>query len=119
MSKKSPFVPDAKDTSANEMTMIKEPPAPFKNDMTAAQMASGTGAKGAVPGPVQKPYANLQHSSPGAKALPSRGPIGQRRPINQNGQVNGRMGTRFPSKVGGSDLVGKYPAKRNARFFGE
>lgn len=118
-SKKRPFVPDAKETSANEETMIKEAPAPFKNNMQTAQMPVGTGPKGAVPGSEQKPYANLQHKTVGARALPQRGPIGQRKPINQSGQVNGRMGTSFPSKVGGADLKSKYPSKRNASFYGE
>lgn len=119
VSHKQPMVPDAKETSADEQRFISEPPTPFKNNMSPAQMPAGTGARGAVPGPVAKPFANLQHSSPGAKALPNRQPIGQRKPINQSGQVNGRFGTSFPRKVGGSDLAGKYPSKRNASFYGE
>lgn len=33
-----PFVPNAKDTSADVQTMISEPPAPFKNNLTAANV---------------------------------------------------------------------------------
>jgi hypothetical protein len=116
-SKKSPFVPDAKETSADEQTMIKEPPTPFKNNQTAAQAPAGTGVHGAVPGPVKKPWAGLQHSSPGAKALPNLQAAGQRRPINQSGQVNGRMGTRFPKRHRPNGAG--FPSKRNASFYGE
>lgn len=37
MSRRAPFVPDAKDTSADAQTMIQQAPAPFKDRMTAAQ----------------------------------------------------------------------------------
>lgn len=117
-SRKSPFVPDAKETSANAQTMIKEPPAPFKNKLTTAQMSTG-GAKasGGVSTLLPKIQSGLKHSSPGARALPQRGPIGQRKPVNMSGQVNGRMGTSFPRKVGQNGQG--FPAKRNARFYGE
>jgi hypothetical protein len=118
-SRKSPFVPDAKDTSANAQTMIKEPPAPFKNKLTTAQQPAGAKASGGISTMEPRIASGLQHSSPGVKALPPRGPVGQNKPINQSGQVNGRMGTSFPRKVGGSDLTGKYPSKRNASFYGE
>jgi len=117
MSKKRPLVPDAKETSANAQTMIAEDPQPFKNRMTTAQMPAGTGAKGAVPGSVQKPYAGMQHTSPGVKALPSGGPVGQRKAINMSGQVNGRMGTSFPKKHRPNGAG--FPSHRNASFYGE
>jgi hypothetical protein len=109
MSKKRPFVPDAKDTSGNEQTMIAEPPAPFKNNLSTPQMPTRVGTDG--------PRTGIQHTSPGLKALPSGGPVGQRKPINQSGQVNGRMGTSFPRKVGQNGQG--FPSKRNARFYGE
>ena len=112
MSKKAPYVPDAKETSQDEMRMIAEPPTPFKNKMTTAQMPTGTGASGNV----SAGASGLKHSSPGVRALPPGGPVGQRKPINQSGQVNGRMGTSFPRKVGASPSL---TAKRNARFYGE
>ena len=117
MSKKRPLVPDAKETSANAQTMIAEDPQPFKNRMTTAQMPSGMGPRGAVPGPAQSPYANRQHSSPGAKALPSGGPVGQRKPINQSGQVFGRMGTSHPKRHRPNGAG--FPSHRNASFYGE
>lgn len=117
-SKKKPFVPDAKDTSANEQTMIAEPPAPFKNRSTAAQMPAGSGGKFGNAMPVSNNgNFGVRHSSPGVKALPSGGPVGQTKPINQSGQVNGRMGTSFPKKVGQNGQG--FPSKRNARFYGE
>lgn len=116
-SKKRPFVPDAKETSADAQTMIKEAPQPFKNRNTTAQMPAGMGNRGAVPGPVNKPYANLQHTSPGLKALPGGSPVGQRKAINQSGQVNGRMGTSFPKKHRPNGAG--FPSHRNASFYGE
>lgn len=118
-SKKKPLVPDAKNTSGNEETMIKEAPTPFKNDQQLPQIAAGTAASGGISTLEPRIASGLQHSSPGARALPQRGPIGQRRPISQSGQVNGRMGTSFPRKVGGADLASKFPSKRNASFYGE
>jgi hypothetical protein len=118
-SKKAPFVPDAKDTSADEQTMIKEPPTPFKNNQTAAQLPTGSGASGGISTLEPRIQSGLKHSSPGARALPPGSPVGQRKSINQSGQVNGRMGTSFPRKVGGQDLASKYPSKRNASFYGE
>lgn len=118
-SKKRPFVPNAKDTSTDAQTMIQEPPAPFKNRNTAAQIPSGSGGSVGSNLPVDKPRPGLQRSSIGAKALPQGAAVGQRKPINQSGQVNGRMGTSFPKKVGGKDLASKFPAKKNAAFYGE
>jgi hypothetical protein len=118
-SKKAPFVPDAKDTSSDEQTMIKEPPTPFKNNKTAAQMPAASAASGGISTMEPRIASGLTRTSPGVRALPPRGPVGQRTPINQSGQMNGRMGTSFPRKVGGGDLPGKFPSKRNARFYGE
>lgn len=116
-SMKTPFVPDAKETSADVQTMIKEPPAPFKNKMTAAQSPAGTGPRGAVPGQEPKNiYAGKSGSSVGVKALPPGGPVGQRRPINQSGQVFGRMGISHPRKVGQQNLS---KVKKRAAFYGE
>lgn len=109
-SKKRPFVPDAKDTSANEQTMIAEDPSPFKNNLQTPQMPTGAGK-------VPPKNAGQSGNRVGAKALPPGGPIGQRRPINQSGQVNGRMGTSFPRKIGA--YPSGYPSKRNANFYGD
>lgn len=106
MSKKRPFVPNAKDTSANEEAMIKEPPAPFKNNLSTPQMPTGVG---------KSPYETRK--TVGVRALPPRGPVGQKRPINQSGQVNGRFGTKFPRKSRPNTT--SFPTKRNASFYGE
>ena len=83
-SMKRPFVPNAKDTSADAQTMIQEPPAPFKNDMTAAQ----------APTPSSMQQNNMRGNPPGQAA------VGQNRPINQKGQVFGPKGVSHPSTVG-------------------
>lgn len=116
-SKRAPFVPNAKDTSAAAQTNIAASPQPFNNKMTAAQMPAGKAASGGVSTMEPKIQSGLKRSTPGVKALPSGGPIGQRKPINQSGQVNGRMGTSFPRKVG--SYPSGYPKKGNARFYGE
>lgn len=116
-SKKRPFVPNAKDTSADAQSMIDEPPQPFKNRMTTANAPSPSGASGGISTLEPKIASGLKHSSPGVRALPQGGAIGQNKPINQSGQVNGRMGTSFPRKVG--SYPKGYPSKRNARFYGE
>jgi len=116
-SQKRPFVPDAKDTSADEQTFIAEPPAPFKNNLSAAQLPTRTGASGGVSTLEPSIRSGMQRTTPGARALPPGGPIGQRKPINQSGQMNGRMGTSFPRKIGQNGQG--FPSKRNAKFYGE
>lgn len=117
-SSKRPFVPDAKETSADEQVMIAEAPSPFKNRNQTGEMPAGTGPKGAVPGPVRKPYAGLQHSNPGAKALPKGAAIGQGKMPNQSFQIGGRMGYPPPKRKAGMNGQG-FPSKRNASFYGE
>lgn len=117
-SRKRPFVPNAKDTSGDAQTMIGEAPMPFKNKMETPQMPAPSGPKGAVPGLEPKVRAGLQRSSPGVKALPPGGPIGQRKMPNQSKQIGGRMGWPPPKRKAGSN-AGGYPVKRNARFYGE
>ncbi len=116
-SKKAPLVPDAKETSANAQTMIAEAPTPFKNRNTVPNIPRPTGPSGGVSTLEPKIQSGLQHSNPGARALPSGAPVGQNKPINQSGQVNGRMGTSFPRKVG--SYPSGFKAKRNASFYGE
>jgi len=118
-SKKAPLVPDAKDTSAQAQIMIGEAPSPFKNKMQTGEMPAPSGASGGVSTMEPKIQSGLKRSTPGARALPSGQPVGQRKPINQSGQMDGRMGTRFARKVGGADLKTKYTPKRNANFYGE
>ena len=42
MSRRTPYVPDAKDTSLDAQNFIKEPPTPFKNNQTSAQFPAPT-----------------------------------------------------------------------------
>lgn len=117
MRSKPPVLSDANDTSRDAQKQIKQPPQPFANPMGAKQAPTGTGPKGAVPGPVRKPHAGLQHSSPGIRALPSGGPVGQRKAINQSGQIGGRKGFPPPKRKAGSQNLSS--VKRNASFYGE
>lgn len=114
-SNKRPFVPDAKETSANVETMIKEPPAPFKNRMTTAQMPAGMGAAGATPG--LEPVVSAGKAGSRAPFHPAMGAAGQRTMPNQSGQVNGRMGTSFPKRKGNPATQRR--AKKGSAFFGE
>ena len=117
-SMKRPFVPNAKDTSSDAQAMIDEPPAPFKNKATAAQLPTGSGASGGVSTMEPRIQSGLKRTTPGARALPPGAPIGQRKPINQSGQIGGRMGFPPPRRKRGDNAPG-YPAKRNASFYGE
>lgn len=96
-SQRRPFVPNAKDTSANEQTMISEPPTPFKNDMTTAQMPTGV----------------MQTPKPGIGAAPGQAAVGQKRPINQSGQVFGAKGVSHPGRKGGF-FPGSFAARKGA-----
>src|ERR1700676_5414252 len=93
-SMRTPFVPNAKDTSSDAQTNIASAPQPFKNKLTTAQMPTGSGASGGVSTMEPRIASGLQKTSPGAKALPPGAPVGQRTPINQSKQIGGRMG--FP-----------------------
>jgi hypothetical protein len=103
-SHKKPIV--LNEDSKEAMKLIKEPPTPFKNNMTAAQMPA--------PSKVEKP---APPQTVGAKALPKLRAVGQTRKINQSGQMNGRMGTKFPNHSRPNTT--SFPQKRNARFYGE
>lgn len=117
-SKKKPFVPDAKETSSDEQRFISEPPTPFKNNMEPNSMAAPSGPRGAIPGPAKKPWSGLQHSSPGARALPNLSAVGQTKAINMSPQIGGKMGWPPPKRKAGVNGQG-FPSKRSARFYGE
>lgn len=117
-SKKKPLVPNAADTSSDSQTMIGEAPTPFKNRNTTVNIPAGTAASGGVSTMEPSIQSGLKRSTVGARALPSGQPIGQRKPINQSGQIGGRMGFPPPGRKRGDNAPG-YPVKRNARFYGE
>jgi|SRR5690242_9890724 len=102
VNKGRPFVPNAKDTSADAQRSIASAPTPFKNDMTTAQMPAGNKAA---------PTAGARGSSPG------KGAVGQNRPINNSGQVFGPQGTSHPSRKG-AFFAGSFATKTGARDAG-
>lgn len=119
VSRKSPLVPDNAKTSADAQVMIREAPDPFKNNQQATTIPAPSGPRGSKPGPVQKPYANLQNRTVGNRALPPGRPVGQGQAINQSGQIGGRMGFPPPKKRAGNNASG-YPVKKKANaFFGD
>lgn len=117
MKPKAPVLSDAAHTSSDAQKLITRPPMPFANKNSLAQSAPGTKASGGVSTLEPNIKSGMKRQTVGARALPSNGPIGQKRPINQSGQVNGRMGTSFPRKVGA--YPSGFKAKRNASFYGE
>jgi hypothetical protein len=115
-SNKKPFVPDAKETSANEETFIKEAPSPFKNKMQMGQMPAGTAPKGAVPGQEPKNiYAGKSGNS--APRNPSGAAVGYSTLPNQSKQIGGRMGYPPPARKAGSQNLSK--VKRGNAFYGD
>jgi hypothetical protein len=114
-SMKAPYVPDAKDTSLDAQNFIKEPPAPFKNRQTAAQMSTASAPAGATPG--LEPNIRAGMSGSRAPAHPSAAPTGQGFP-NQSAQIGGRRGFPPPARKAGMNVSG-FTSKRNARFYGE
>lgn len=119
-SKKKPFVPDAKDTSADAQTMIGQAPMPFKDRTSTGEMPApgGAGASGGVSTLEPHIQSGLQHSRPGTRALPPGGPVGQAKMPNQSAQIGGRMGFPPPKRKTGVNGAG-YPSRRNAKFYGE
>ncbi|HXF14692.1 MAG TPA: hypothetical protein VN517_16165 [Terriglobales bacterium] len=72
-SNKRPFVPNAKDTSANEETFIAQAPMPFKDSSSLAQSTPGTAAPGGVSTKEPKIASGLQHSNIGVRSARKRG----------------------------------------------
>jgi hypothetical protein len=116
MRAKPPVMTDAAKTSRDTQKQITRPPQPFNGNSTVQQKV-GTTASGGISTNEPKILSGMKRSSPGVRALPPRGPVGQKKAINQSGQVNGRMGTSFPRRKGA--YPAGYKAKRNANFFGE
>ena len=118
-SKKKPLVPNAADTSKDAQTMIAQAPMPFKDRNSTAQIpTAGSAASGGVSTMEPSILSGMKRTTVTAKALPPRGPVGQRKPINQSGQMNGRMGNKFTKRKG---AIPGYFGKRkaNASFYGE
>lgn len=107
---------DAAATSRDAQKLVRQPPMPFQNPDNQLNVKTGTGYSGGISTALPKIASGLQHSNPGARALPSGGPVGQNRAINQSGQVFGRMGTSHPRRVGSQNLS---KVKKGAAFYGE
>lgn len=111
-----PPVKTSTHTSADAERIIKRPPMPFSNPQNITNLpvsdviaSSDTDYKG--------PSKAKIGTTVGARSLPSGAAVGQKRPINQSGQVFGRMGTSHPKKSG--NPVAGQRSHRNAAFFGE
>lgn len=107
---------NAADTSRDAQKLVRQPPMPFQNPDNQLNTKAGTGAPGGISTLEPKIASGMQHSSPGARALPSGGAVGQNRMPNQSGQVFGRMGTSHPRRVGQQNLS---KPKKGAAFYGE
>jgi hypothetical protein len=117
-SKRKPFVPNAKDTSKASQIEIASAPSPFTDRMNTPQMPVGTGPRGAVPGQEPKNiYAGKSGSSIG-QSNPSGSPVGYSKLPNQGFQIGGRTSVKSTPRKSGDNGSG-YPAKKNARFYGE
>lgn len=104
----TPPVKTTPNTSRDAERLVRQPAMPFQNKSNIKNLPVGTK-------PAPKVF---KHTSPSAKALPSGAPVGQRKAIDQSGQVFGRMGTSHP-KQKGSFFPAKFKTHRNAKFFGE
>lgn len=115
-SKKAPFVPNAKDTSADVQTMIAEAPTPFKNKKTAPNLS----APGAAPGGVSvlEPKIASGLKSNNAPKNPSGDAVGYAKLPDQSKQIGGRNSFPPPRRIAGDNSRG-YPKKGNAKFYGE
>lgn len=118
MKAKAPVLSDAAHTSSDGQKLVKQPPMPFKNPTSTAQRPPAARASGGISTLEPKILSGLKNTTPGAKALPSNGPIGQKKPINQSGQIGGRMGFPPPKRKAGAFPSG-FKAKKGAAFYGE
>lgn len=118
MRKKPPVLSDAAHTSSDAQKLITRPPMPFANKNSLGQTPPATKASGGVSTLEPKIQSGLKRTTVGSKALPSSGPIGQKKAINQSGQIGGRMGFPPPKRKAGMN-GGGFPSKRSANFYGE
>lgn len=124
MSNKRPFVPDAKETSADEETMIKEAPQPFKNRMTAAQMPTGRlnlkglGIPYDVPSPVNARPLNLGTKVKAGTTAAMLAAVGEPRLPKGYNPVNSGYPTRGVSRTVGGGNTPRVTAKQRATYPG-
>ena len=117
MKSKAPVLSDAAHTSSDGQKLITQPPWPFKNPTSTGQQPPAAKAPGGISTLEPKILSGLKRTTPGAKALPPGGPVGQKKPINNSTQAAGRFGTSFPKRKGA--YPSGYKAKKGAAFYGE
>jgi hypothetical protein len=105
-SRKRPFVPDAKDTSADEQVMISEAPSPFKNRQQSPQ----------IPAPTQ----SLNRANPQFHKDALRfGGSGRRVGAANTGETNwGATGGSKPGGYKGNPVITGYPTRGGKRKAG-
>ena len=109
---------DAAHTSSDAEKLVKQPPMPFQNSQNQLNVSASSAAPGGVSTLEPKIASGLKRTTPGVKALPKGGAIGQNTMPNQSGQIGGRMSFPPPKRKAGNNASG-YPSKRNASFYGE
>jgi len=117
MAPKAPVLGNQADTSRVAQKMVLRPPEPFGNQNSTAQSPPSGKASGGISTTEPHVASGLTHQSPGAKALPQGGPIGQSKMPNQSGQIGGKMGWPPPKRKAGT--VSGFKSKRGAAFYGE
>jgi hypothetical protein len=95
---------------------IEQPPTPFANPQGTVNLpvkktfeSRGTDTTGSTRASKGVPMG-------GVKGLPPGGPVGQKKPINNSGNVFGRFGTSHPKHKGAQNLGA---SRKNAKFYGE
>src|ERR1700756_4700092 len=117
MTPKDPVLTDAKETSLDLQRRISgKATQPFTNVGGAATTPASAKASGGVSTMEPKIASGLQHSNPGAKALPGSGAVGYAKLPNQSKQIGGRTSVAVTPRRAGSNL-GRFPQKRNASFY--
>jgi hypothetical protein len=114
MSRKAPFVPDAKETSAATQTMIREAPYPFKNRMTTPN----------IPAPVHQGFKRdqiaglpssrgTQPSSQGGQA--TRNDVSIHNSTAMTADQLAAIGEKAPSGKGVHSVISGFPTRGASR----
>jgi hypothetical protein len=115
---KAPVLNDAKETSLDlEKRIAGRATQPFTNKGGAATTSASAKAPGGISTMEPRIKSGLQHSNPGAKALPSGGAVGYSKLPNQSKQIGGRFGFPPPARKAGAQNLSS--VKRNRSFYGQ
>lgn len=126
-SKKSPLIPNAKDTSLNEQQFIRQAPMPFKDKNSLGELAAGTGPQGAEYQSGSGIAGKSKSYSPQRPSFPSKkGPFvsvpnsrGASLFAGRQKSMGGTMQTTDPMAGQHGNSVGSARGKRNRSFYGE